>query len=173
MPELNLQNVVFLTCLAAFTIVAAVWDLRYRRIPNWLTVPMLALGLVFHAIVGGWAGTEGGLVESGLKSALLGFFVGFGTLFALWLVGGGGGGDVKLMGALAVWLGYPMVLLVLICSTVFVLAGTLAGMAWGVATRRASRLGRVAEPRHRRVMAFAVPVALATWTVLLWKLPQL
>src|SRR5262245_16733167 len=121
MPELNWQNATFFGCLALFSVAAAVSDFRFRRIPNWLTVPMFVLGLVFHAVVGGWAGSGTGLIDSGLKSSLLGFFVGFGTLFALWLIGGGGGGDVKLMGALAVWLGYPLVLLVLICSTAFVL----------------------------------------------------
>lgn len=192
MRDLNVASVMFFVCVGLFTIASAVWDFRFRRIPNKLTLPMFILGLVFQTVVGGWSGSGVGLIDGGLKSALLGFAIGFGTLFALWLIGGGGGGDVKLMGALAVWLGHPLTLLVLICSTVFVLAGTLSSMAWGVVirgrtamqtrlagdnsgARRRSNLGAagIEEKQKRRMMAFAVPVALATWVVLLWKLPQL
>ena len=51
---------------------AAGWtDLRSRRIPNWLTVPGLAIGIAANTILGGW---------SGLKASLLGAAVGLGLL---------------------------------------------------------------------------------------------
>jgi len=86
-----LPNLVFVLVVGAFTAVAAVSDLRTRRLPNWLTVPAFAAGLLAHTVVNGFAG---------LGFALLGFATGFGLLLVLWLIGGGGGGDVKLMGAL-------------------------------------------------------------------------
>lgn len=193
MLELNVQNILFLLCVGLFTAAAAVIDYRARRIPNSLTVPMFALGLVYHAALNGWAGPEhAGIAEAGLKSALLGFCIGFGPLFLLWTIGGGGGGDVKLMGALSVWLGFRMTLLVLIVSTLLVLTGTLAIMFWSmvsrgpyrtkrkfVATRAPSKRGEklaketLESRQKRRIMAYAVPVALATWLIVLWKLPQL
>jgi prepilin peptidase CpaA len=150
------------------------------------------LGLVYQAAFNGWSGPENaGVAEAGLKSALLGFVIGFGPLLVLWLIGGGGGGDVKLMGALSVWLGFKLTLLVLIFSTVFVLAGSLAIMSWSlvsqgsqttrrkfIATRKATAGGAapqmetIEERKKRRIMAYAVPVALATWVVVIWKLPH-
>ncbi len=86
-----------LVCLVAvFVLTAAFTDLSARRIPNWLTVSSLAVALLFHTITGGWAG---------LGFALGGFATGFSILLVLWLIGGGGGGDVKLMGALGGWMG--------------------------------------------------------------------
>ena len=183
MPELSLDSVVLVTVAAVFTAAAAVWDVRERRIPNNLTLPVFAVGLIYQAFHG-WAG---------LADAGLGFLVGFGTLFVLWMIGGGGGGDVKLMGALSVWLGFRMTLLVLIVSTLIVVIITGGYMVWSVftgnfrktakkhlatgkedQTKRQTKKGEtVAEKKDRRVMAYAVPVAVATWMVLIWKLPTL
>lgn len=78
-------------CVAALVLTAAAWDVRMRRIPNWLVVIGLVVGLVlqWHAYgvftgVTGWAaGTAAGI----------GFFL------LPYLVRGLGAGDVKLMGA--------------------------------------------------------------------------
>lgn len=193
MLEMTLQNILFLICVGVFTIAAAVCDHRSRRIPNQLTVSFFALGLVFQLCFNGWSGAEeAGIAEGGLRGSLLAFSVGFGTLFVLWMIGGGGGGDVKLMGALSVWLGFQLTLYVMVASTLFVLAGTLAVLTWNMITRGPMRAKRkfsaaekpkkdkkpakketVAERQKRRVMAYAIPVALATWVVLIWNLPQL
>lgn len=98
MPELSVASLVLVVVVAAFTAAAAVWDIRERRIPNKLTLPVFFAGWIYQAVFHGW---------SGLGDAGLGFLVGFGVLFALWMVGGGGGGDVKLMGALSVWARLP------------------------------------------------------------------
>lgn len=170
----------------AFTAVAALWDLRTRRIPNRLTLPVFAAGWIYQLVDRGWAG---------LADAGLGFLVGFGILFLLWIIGGGGGGDVKLMGALSVWLGFRLTLLVVIASTALVLFITAGVMLWSLVTRgfkasrkkylatgqltaREVRQGKhieetVAAKQGRRVLPFAVPVALATWLVIGWKLPTL
>lgn len=186
MAELNFQLVVFVLSVGLFTAIAAVTDFRWHRIPNRLTVPVFLLGLLYQAAFNGWSGPpNAGVAEAGLASALLGFAIGFGPLLVLWLIGGGGGGDVKLMGALSVWLGFKLTLWVLIVSTVFVLAGTLAVMVWGilsegpfktkskfVGTNDGEARCTVASRRKRRIMAYAIPVALATWVVLIWQIPR-
>src|SRR5262245_23715053 len=180
---LSLGSTVLVLVAAVFTAVAAGWDLRTRRIPNKLTFPVFLAGWVYQGIDRGW---------TGLGDAALGFLVGFGTLFVLWITGGGGGGDVKLMGALSVWLGFHLTLLVVIVSTVLVLVFTIATIVWGFARgdgRKAAEkvfgggsetaAGKKAKPetveqrKERRIMAYALPVAVATWLVLVWKLPTL
>jgi prepilin peptidase CpaA len=76
--------------LAALVTVAAVFDWRTRRIPNWLCVAGLASGFACQIVLFRWAGAREALLGTGL--ALL-IYV---PLFALRAVGGG---DVKLMAA--------------------------------------------------------------------------
>ncbi|SRR6266540_2696261 len=75
---------------------AAVSDLRRRRIPNAITGFVLVSGLVVTAL-------DGGLLNplSGLAALVLVVLV----LCRPWVVGGIGGGDVKLAAATAVWVG--------------------------------------------------------------------
>jgi prepilin peptidase CpaA len=95
-------------------------------------------------------------------------------LFVLWIIGGGGGGDAKMMGALSVWLGWKMTVAVLILSTFFVLIGTLSVMAYQTInhgmrkTREKMASAGSGDRQQRRLMTYAFPVALATWIVLLW-----
>jgi prepilin peptidase CpaA len=183
MPQLSLGSFILILVVSLFTAAAAVWDMRQRRIPNALTVPVFLAGWIYQGVFHHWAG---------LADAGLGFAIGFGTLFILWITGGGGGGDVKLMGALSVWLGFHLTLLVVIVSTALVLVFTIAAIAWSFARGNGheatqmvlgggtdSAPGRKSKPetveqrKERRIMAYALPVAVATWLVLVWKLPTL
>jgi prepilin peptidase CpaA len=76
--------------LAALVIVAAVFDLRTRRIPNWLCTAGIFCGFACQIALFRWAGAREALLGAGL--ALLIYI----PLFALRAVGGG---DVKLMAA--------------------------------------------------------------------------
>lgn len=181
MPEITLQLVLFILGVAGLTAAAAFWDIRERRIPNQLTLPVFGLGWLYQVYFNGLPG----LADAGTA-----FLVGFGTLFVLWIVGGGGGGDVKLMGALSVWIGFHLTLLVLIVSTIVVIVSTAGVMVWStvtnghrhfkdkhLATGKDTPKGRKRRPEtseekaQRRVMAYAVPVMVATWSVVIWKLP--
>lgn len=172
MPELSVRLVVLLVALAAYTAVTAFFDQRYRRIPNAVTVPMFAAGWVYQLAFGGL---------NGLADGGLGFLLGFGALFLLWLIGAAGGGDVKLLGGLSVWLGFKMTQHVLIGSVAFVIVGSVAVLAYSAVTRgvgktKRAHLAAVGKPkprRERRVMPFAIPVALATWVVLACHWPKL
>ena len=87
-------------CLRYFLVgvltIAAVFDIRKRIIPNWLT----GLGLVLGIVANVWST---GLV--GLRESLLGLAVGFGVMLPGYLIGGLGGGDVKLMAAIGSMVG--------------------------------------------------------------------
>jgi prepilin peptidase CpaA len=102
-----------------FVVFLAVWaggmDWRFRRIPNWLTLSGLVLGLVVNALADGWPGIKASLSGAGLGLAVLLPFV---LLRAL------GGGDWKLMGALGAFLGPERLIEVLIGS--MLVAGVMA-----------------------------------------------
>ena len=75
---------------------AAIYDLKYRKIPNILTLSTIVAGMVCHS----WfSGLEGLLFSLG------GTFLGMGLLIAFYLMGKMGAGDVKLMGAVGSILG--------------------------------------------------------------------
>jgi prepilin peptidase CpaA len=92
--------------LATIPAVIAGWtDWRTRRIPNWLTVPALLLGIATNSLALGW---------SGAKESLLGAGLGLGLLLPFVLIRSLGGGDWKLVGALGAFLGPPRLIAVLL-----------------------------------------------------------
>ena len=145
-----------------FTSIALCIDLKCRRIPNWLTVSSAVLGLAYHVASSG---------VSGLFLSLGGFGTGFGILLILWLIGGGGGGDVKLMGAIGAWLGAFPTLLVFIGSAVFAVVCTIGLLVWAqFAPKRVPAAAGQNENGHTSVMKqtipYALPVTLSIWTLL-------
>jgi prepilin peptidase CpaA len=79
-------------------IIAAVIDVRERRIPNKLTYSAFILGILLQAVLEGWKG-----VLSGMLGAVV-----FGGLFLLfYIVHGMGAGDVKLAAPLGCLAGIP------------------------------------------------------------------
>jgi prepilin peptidase CpaA len=92
----------------ALAVIACWCDVRTRRIPNWLTFPAAALGLIAATATHGSAGAIAS--AAGLGVGLLVFF----PLFAL---KGLGAGDVKLLGALGAWVGMAMVVRVAFYTT--------------------------------------------------------
>lgn len=99
----------------ALALIAGWTDWRSRRIPNWLTVPGLLIGVSVNVLFGGWPGLKTSLLGAGLGLLLMLPFVFLRSL---------GAGDWKLAGALGAFVGPGMLVNVLIGS-VFV-AGIMA-----------------------------------------------
>jgi len=106
---------VILAGAVLLSLLAAVTDLRSRRIPNWLTVPGLLIGVAANTTLGGW---------SGLAASLKGAAVGLALLLPFVLLRSLGAGDWKLAAALGAFAG-PKVLVDLLLGSVLV-AGVMA-----------------------------------------------
>lgn len=87
--------------------VAAFLDIRSHRIPNWLTYPSWAVGVLIAGVT---------LGSTGVTNSIAGFLVAFAPMFLMFLGGSIGGGDVKLMGGVGALLGFPAGLNALISS---------------------------------------------------------
>jgi prepilin peptidase CpaA len=88
--------------LLTLVAIAAIYDMRYRRIPNWLTLAGIIGGIAMNTFLG-WDNPNR---WAGLIFALKGMGLGFIAYFALFALRAMGAGDVKLMaavGAMAGW----------------------------------------------------------------------
>ena len=108
LPSPGVEVLLLIVALAA-----AVYDVRYRRIPNWISVGGIALGVLANLLTHG---------IPGLLFALAGFALGFGLYFLLYLVHAMGAGDVKLMGAIGALVGWQN------WVAIFVIAAILGGI---------------------------------------------
>src|SRR4051812_27112196 len=90
-------------------LVASVFDLQSRRIPNALTFGATATGLIFAAASGGVPGIEAGIAGCALALALW---------LPLYALGGMGAGDVKLMATIGMWIGPAAVLHALLYASI-------------------------------------------------------
>ncbi|HUT02152.1 MAG TPA: A24 family peptidase [Phycisphaerae bacterium] len=108
--------------LAAMLAVGSYTDIRYEKIPNWITLPGVVVGLVGHALTGGLTGRDS--VQVGLAGSAAGLAVGFVPLMLAWLAGGIGGGDAKLMGAVGALTGWRFTLAAMLYG--FVAAAVMA-----------------------------------------------
>jgi prepilin peptidase CpaA len=77
-------------------LLAAAYDLRSRRVPNVLVGVAAVAGLIAQSRAGGVSSIASGGAAAAVAIALL---------FPFWKRGGLGGGDVKLAGAVALWVG--------------------------------------------------------------------
>jgi prepilin peptidase CpaA len=127
--------------LAALLALAAGWtDYRHRRIPNWLTITGVVLGIAVNTTTLGWPGMKLSLEGAGLGLVLLLPFV---------LVRALGAGDWKLVGSLGAFLG-PHRLLVALAGAIL-LAGLMAVIL--IVYRR--RVGQTLRNMGRLFLAFA------------------
>lgn len=105
--------------LLALVLIAAVYDARYRRIPNWLTVTGVLIGLGLNAFQEGVLGSAAIRGSwTGLMFSLAGLLAGFGVYLALYLLRAMGAGDVKLMAAVGSIVGWQNWLVIFLCTAV-------------------------------------------------------
>ncbi|MCC7008014.1 MAG: prepilin peptidase [Acidobacteria bacterium] len=167
------------TAQAAVLVVAGLAagiDVATRRVPNVLTFGSAAAALVYHAATAGSAGA----LQSGS-----GWIVGVALFAPLFIVGGLGAGDVKLLGAVGAWLGPQGVLE---SAWLSVLAGGVLALAVALRRRylrtaaanlvaifacwRATGLRRVPgltiEDSSGPRLAYATAIAAGTWAAV-WR----
>ena len=122
----------YLTIVKAALIIALVYlayiDFRSFQLPNAITLPMIAIGILFNVV---------GMPDSGLASpigSLLGAIAGFALLWALdkiyfWTKRqhGIGLGDAKLLSGLGAWLGISALPNILLIASI---SGVLGGALW-------------------------------------------
>lgn len=102
MPHLLAYIAIVAVCVAA-----SATDLRTGRIPNKLTASAMVAGLLFWLIAGlvtgrGLVGAEDA-ISGTISASFLGLLCGLIPFAILVMMGGLGGGDMKLMGALGAW----------------------------------------------------------------------
>jgi prepilin peptidase CpaA len=101
-------------------LIAAVWDVRYRRIPNWLVFPLLIGGIGTSTVMQGW---------HGLGQSALGILLAAVAVGAFYCLGGMGMGDVKLCAAIGAWIGPAQLGLALVMTG---FAGGVMALGWAI-----------------------------------------
>jgi prepilin peptidase CpaA len=141
---------------------AIVDDVARRQIANWIPVAALAGGF-------GWQiGTHGVLLGAGY--ALGGAIAGFGVFLIFYLLGGMGGGDVKLMAGFGALLGLPGVFWAALWTAaaggvlaILVIAAKSVGRRIGV-VKQATQ-----EEKRKESIPYAPAIALGVWLSLVPK----
>ena len=82
--------------LLAALIAASITDIAQRRVPNYITFPLAAFGLIYHPYASGM---------NGFIFSFSGILAGGGLLILFYIMGGMGAGDVKLLAAVGSILG--------------------------------------------------------------------
>jgi prepilin peptidase CpaA len=119
-------------------VLAAVWDARFRRIPNWISGFGVVLGIGLNAVLG-----------RGFGLACEGLLLALGVYLILYLLRATGAGDVKLMGAVGALAGWQD------WVGIFCISAILGGVA---AVLAAALRGRT---RHTLANAGAIVAALS------------
>lgn len=138
-----------LAALAIALLIAGFTDLRARRIGNWLT-GTVALGAPLFWWASGLALWPDVAIQVGVA------LTAFAVLAALFAFGAMGGGDVKLLTALALWIDPLWFLRLLIVMALLGGVLTIVCAAWHVTRRRKDKL--------------AIPYGLAIASAGLWVL---
>ena len=144
-------NSILLGVLALLLLFACYGDLKARTIPNSLNIAIALLAIPFW-----WASGLAPWPDMALQVGVAVLaFVFFAGAFAL---GAMGGGDVKLIGAIALWLPWPALLLMLVIMS-------LAGGALTLALMIRKKLARTEGPLE---IPYGVAIAFAG----LWMIGQ-
>jgi prepilin peptidase CpaA len=156
--------------------ISVVTDVRERLIYNVVTLPAMVLALAVRGLMAGFR------VENGLLSGLVGLAAGGLVFYVMFLFGGMGGGDVKLMAAVGAALGFPVVLYAVAFTAL--VGGLLAVlvMLWegslvetfanmGKKLAHALRIKRIeGEPPPPKYIPYGVAIAIGSVWAVAWDL---
>ena len=121
--------------LTVLVMTAAVYDIRWRRIPNWVTVSGAVLGFAVNLYFSGWSGLA--MAGAGLGLALA-------IYMPLYLLRAMGAGDAKLMGAVGAMVGPANWLVAFFFSIVIsAILGILTLLLKGGLTKALRNIGHI------------------------------
>ena len=137
---------------------AAAEDMARRTISNWIPAAALAGGFFCQIADKGWRG---------IGAAVLGAVSGFGIFLIFYLLGGMGGGDVKLMAGFGALLGASRLLEAAFWTAVIggLLAAIVLGVSW-LKRRGGNRPAGVSTPS---TIPYAPAIVLGVWLALIPK----
>lgn len=115
---MTVENIIILL----ISTLGGIYDLKSRRIPNWLTLGTFAIVLIYNTFT---------LHFSGVLNCIVGFLTGIAILIIPYLIGGMGAGDVKLLAALGSIVGFKNIIIIFLYSAV---SGLFLGIMWIVFT---------------------------------------
>jgi prepilin peptidase CpaA len=132
----NALSMTLLGLLAAMLLAACWWDVKSRTIPNQLNLAIALLAIPFWWSIGLplWPDAA---IQIGIAAIVFGLFA---IAFA---IGAMGGGDVKLIGALALWLPFQALVLLLVVMS---LAGGVLTAAMYIRHRLKAGEGQLEVP---------------------------
>jgi prepilin peptidase CpaA len=135
----------------AIGLIASAEDLWRRNISNWIPVAALSAGLVWQVSQKGWVG---------LWSAGAGCLGGFAVFLIFYLLGGMGGGDVKLMAGFGALIGVDHLLEAALWTAI--LGALMAAGVLGVnaVVRMVRKEKTVAKPT---AIPYAPAIAVGVW----------
>jgi prepilin peptidase CpaA len=131
-------------------IIASVEDLWRRNISNWIPACALLAGFVWQCSQRGW---------SGLGSAAAGAAVGFVVFLVFYLLGGMGGGDVKLMAGFGAVIGVGRLLEAAIWTAII---GALLAVAV-IAVHSLRKLGKKERKGSPAAIPYAPAITVGVW----------
>lgn len=137
-------------------VVASVEDFRRRQIPNWIPAAAVVSGLLLHVWTGSWWG---------LLNAAGGALGGFAALLLFYLLGGMGGGDVKLMAGFGAVAGAGSLVLALVL--VFLAGAGFALVALAVRALKRALTGRSRTDAEDASIPYAPAIFVGTLIAIL------
>lgn len=130
---------------------ASIEDLALRRISNWIPLAGLVSGLAWHCATSGWRGA---------LTAALGAGAGFGVFLVFYILGGMGGGDIKLMAGLGSLLGPGRLLEAALWTAAAGGLMALGYLAWRALGRKLAGRPPVEE---KASIPYAPAIAIGAW----------
>lgn len=137
----------------AVGLTASAEDLWRRQVSNVLTATAFATGVAVNGYLGGW---------SGVGNALLGGLIGFLVFLLFFVVGGMGGGDVKLMAAFGAIIGKDQVITAAVMTALIGAVMALAYLAYRKVRRAVSKSNPDAggQPDRKAFIPYAPAISL-------------